>query len=196
MWIVTFAVIICVSIIISSVAYQILEHNYGRFLNSSQLVMSTICYTLVLELYLVFLIYVISVDVYNSNNVSITTFIVSLSTLIFQQLLPKAFSYVVLSNENVNLSYYEKVIDKLNDLVNEANKKICSVYNKNESIYISEIQIDSYLINKVELLYKFDNTLNKLNKLLDKLNTNDKNTKRFYKKIEKKLKRQTNVLIK
>ena len=128
MWIVTFAVIICVSIIISSVAYQILEHNYGRFLNSSQLVMSTICYTLVLELYLVFLIYVISVDVYNSNNVSITTFIVSLSTLIFQQLLPKAFSYVVLSNENVNLSYYEKVIDKLNDLVNEANKKICSVY--------------------------------------------------------------------
>lgn len=104
MWIVTFAVIICVSIIISSVAYQILEHNYGRFLNSSQLVMSTICYTLVLELYLVFLIYVISVDVYNSNNVSITTFIVSLSTLIFQQLLPKAFSYVVLSNENVNLS--------------------------------------------------------------------------------------------
>ncbi|HHO1222657.1 TPA: hypothetical protein ACRT92_002583, partial [Staphylococcus aureus] len=62
---------------------------------------------------LLFAIYILFFKIFNSKNIEITVFIVSLTTILFQQFLPKSFERVVLSDDNTKLKLDKKYGEKM-----------------------------------------------------------------------------------
>lgn len=104
---ITFYILCVVATLIGLAVYNYLEVNFKDNLNSSQKSITIILTAMSGVIYIIFGLYLISVDIFNENNISITTFIVTLTTLIFQQTLPKALSFVILSKENTTKEEYK-----------------------------------------------------------------------------------------
>lgn len=60
-----------------------------------------------------YLQYILFFKIFNSKNIEITVFIVSLTTILFQQFLPKSFERVVLSEDNTKLKLDKKYGEKI-----------------------------------------------------------------------------------
>ncbi|MCG2139142.1 hypothetical protein K4U91_05285 [Staphylococcus epidermidis] len=93
--------------IIALITYDYLTIKFKDKINSSQTVFTTLLMSITGFIYVIFAIYILTIDIFSENNISITTFVVTLTTLIFQQTLPKALAYVVLSEENTKNKEYE-----------------------------------------------------------------------------------------
>ncbi|HAR4873420.1 TPA: hypothetical protein I1R57_001898 [Staphylococcus aureus] len=110
--VITFLIIIFLTILIVLYYFNAIKKNY-EFANSDQKIFSIISFTFATEVYLLFAIYILFFKIFNSKNIEITVFIVSLTTILFQQFLPKSFERVVLSDDNTKLKLDKKYGEKM-----------------------------------------------------------------------------------
>ncbi|HDH7012119.1 TPA: hypothetical protein PJA42_002265 [Staphylococcus aureus] len=110
--VITFLIIIFLTILIVLYYFNAIKKNY-EFANSAQKIFSIISFTFAIEVYLLFAIYILFFKIFNSKNIEITVFIVSLTTILFQQFLPKSFERVVLSDDNTKLKLDKKYGEKM-----------------------------------------------------------------------------------
>ncbi|HCY1172123.1 TPA: hypothetical protein ACHHOD_001516 [Staphylococcus aureus] len=110
--VITFLIIIFLTILIVLYYFNAIKKNY-EFANSAQKIFSIISFTFATEVYLLFAIYILFFKIFNSKNIEITVFIVSLTTVLFQQFLPKSFERVVLSDDNTKLKLDKKYGEKM-----------------------------------------------------------------------------------
>ncbi|HDF0240103.1 TPA: hypothetical protein PEA38_002627 [Staphylococcus aureus] len=110
--VITFLIIIFLTILIVLYYFNAIKKNY-EFANSAQKFFSIISFTFATEVYLLFAIYILFFKIFNSKNIEITVFIVSLTTILFQQFLPKSFERVVLSDDNTKLKLDKKYGEKM-----------------------------------------------------------------------------------